>query len=1183
MRPGHREGQQQVEKLLRVITAAASHSGPRHSESMEPSSPLQSQCGDDSHDIELATQAAFDDGLFPRLESVAMERRTENLSKSDIDPQYDKVEDFRNEACDKDMPIKKSTKLTGLRSLLPVAPKKELLFGAAVQVIQARGTSLSAEQSLCDQGQDIDTDRKGSSLGARSDSEHEADPGHSAAASHDSCRDIFNDVKVDPTHDTVQNDSPQRIEPQQVASSLNNKTATSTDVLQVVTNEESRVVVDNRAASPSLLSPDWSKVHYNNDHQFGIQMRCVVKQIPARYVRIPKEQQELLNSDDSWYSNPSGRGTSANLPGQVLARLQAFHQGQQKRRGFSNGNIPASSAEVVTPPNAPRQLNDVEVEPSQCIVNEAVFKDSTVSQSGIGVVGANGDDSDDDSQVSWSDSGHCATSDSQSERSSVAPEETRSSSGTGKKDHDCLSQFHVQADQRVQINTTTTMLHADSPSSSCEEDELEIEAPHHLEDAIMQTSTSQSAYDALRTSRPASQTRGMNGLTFLQVQRTPHAKLSQKANIAVVRTPHARRSCTGQPLSFEKSDPYIPATAGVIAKSQECAVVSQESTESPIAEVKSTQYPTGNSLEHPVETFYHSADTAPTASHETSIEVPRSSLQSLPHHSSSAFPYTDHDDHENRTDRIDHDEGPHSDALPSSQQSFADTEMHDLEDCASDRPKGNGFAIESDSKQTPSSQRSQSTTGSVEPLKRSLSLLAEPAMKSPPKRRRIIPNEDLSQGVQSELKVVDLAEEHRRSFLRNFDDLSTKQRVPQSQDGTFQSSIFTDDPVHIYKTAYPDYTGSLRSIIRVAVYIRRLRSRRTAPHSFLWDDFIRAFDSDYGPYVQKNRSANRRPLEYIQFYNEHVMEPKFLKGIVTAANIDKIFNMHPEDSQEFDRQLTVYSKDAATPSASYAATQSSQRDQREASPTTWAHSPLTKTSSRRNTFKEHTLEHAILTSPELKASMAASPPHRNPFFKTSSQATRKPPSENEPLQHSATNFEEDLELEEMAVTASAKSARTIPWIRSTPSPAQASKRPLSPMLGEPESSESRNVDACADTQPQGPPQDSHAIVQDGESSKIDSHHPQPLVSHATGQGTAILASPAIASQATRSDPPVFLPSNRERRHSHQSVATIPRGLSFEEFCVLAKRNGWKRSKKPNASLSLAVENRRRTMPGRIEP
>lgn len=102
-------------------------------------------------------------------------------------------------------------------------------------------------------------------------------------------------------------------------------------------------------------------------------------------------------------------------------------------------------------------------------------------------------------------------------------------------------------------------------------------------------------------------------------------------------------------------------------------------------------------------------------------------------------------------------------------------------------------------------------------------------------------------------------------------------------------------PYTAFKVAYPDYKGSLNVFLRGAMCVVQLYKKK-ALAQFLYDDFVRVFSTDFLEYV-RTLGDSRRALSAIQFYNENVSKPNYLKGILTRDNINDVPSKYPEESR----------------------------------------------------------------------------------------------------------------------------------------------------------------------------------------------------------------------------------------------------------------------------------------------
>ncbi|KAL2165327.1 hypothetical protein VTH06DRAFT_624 [Thermothelomyces fergusii] len=99
-------------------------------------------------------------------------------------------------------------------------------------------------------------------------------------------------------------------------------------------------------------------------------------------------------------------------------------------------------------------------------------------------------------------------------------------------------------------------------------------------------------------------------------------------------------------------------------------------------------------------------------------------------------------------------------------------------------------------------------------------------------------------------------------------------------------------PYTVFKAAYPDYRGTLGDYLRALLSISSLRKKR-ALAEFLYDDFVRVFSTDYLGYIS-SQEGNSRPLSAVEFYNENVSRPVYLRGVLTKDNIREILGNYSD-------------------------------------------------------------------------------------------------------------------------------------------------------------------------------------------------------------------------------------------------------------------------------------------------
>lgn len=106
-----------------------------------------------------------------------------------------------------------------------------------------------------------------------------------------------------------------------------------------------------------------------------------------------------------------------------------------------------------------------------------------------------------------------------------------------------------------------------------------------------------------------------------------------------------------------------------------------------------------------------------------------------------------------------------------------------------------------------------------------------------------------------------------------------------------------------FKLAYPDYSRSCRDFVIALLSVKQLR-RNKEIHESLYDDFIRAYSSDYFGYVSEcSRKRAKEILPGIQWYNDTVEVVLYSRNIVRKNNLDDFLNTHAEEAHSIRRIL----------------------------------------------------------------------------------------------------------------------------------------------------------------------------------------------------------------------------------------------------------------------------------------
>ncbi|KXH48356.1 hypothetical protein CSIM01_10303 [Colletotrichum simmondsii] len=101
---------------------------------------------------------------------------------------------------------------------------------------------------------------------------------------------------------------------------------------------------------------------------------------------------------------------------------------------------------------------------------------------------------------------------------------------------------------------------------------------------------------------------------------------------------------------------------------------------------------------------------------------------------------------------------------------------------------------------------------------------------------------------------------------------------------------FAQDPLEVFRHAYPSFSGSVGDFVKACFTIKDLRRKRLLP-KWLYDDFIRAFVDGFVPYIQ-TLDDDEEPLSAYQWYVEYVDRPAYQGGVVTRENLYLVFKIY---------------------------------------------------------------------------------------------------------------------------------------------------------------------------------------------------------------------------------------------------------------------------------------------------
>lgn len=136
---------------------------------------------------------------------------------------------------------------------------------------------------------------------------------------------------------------------------------------------------------------------------------------------------------------------------------------------------------------------------------------------------------------------------------------------------------------------------------------------------------------------------------------------------------------------------------------------------------------------------------------------------------------------------------------------------------------------------------------------------------------------------------------------RNPVDQSIPSAMQPSQRLSMPGSART--PYEEYKVAYPDYSENIRKFISACLSVNQLRRDKQLPE-FIYDDFVRAYSSDYLLYVSEcSRKKADKLLPGIQWYNHYVKDMQYTKKLIRKDNLAAILEAHKNEVHSVRRAL----------------------------------------------------------------------------------------------------------------------------------------------------------------------------------------------------------------------------------------------------------------------------------------
>ncbi|KUI60507.1 hypothetical protein VP1G_07695 [Cytospora mali] len=126
---------------------------------------------------------------------------------------------------------------------------------------------------------------------------------------------------------------------------------------------------------------------------------------------------------------------------------------------------------------------------------------------------------------------------------------------------------------------------------------------------------------------------------------------------------------------------------------------------------------------------------------------------------------------------------------------------------------------------------------------------------------------------------------------------STSNNVGRSL-SSIQNTLYARTPYEKFRTAYPDYQESIGIFVSALLNVERLKRDWALPE-FLYDDFVRAFSTNYLQYISMSVITNSdKVLTAVQWYNDRVKHPQYRKTVITKDNIHGMVKAHATEARK---------------------------------------------------------------------------------------------------------------------------------------------------------------------------------------------------------------------------------------------------------------------------------------------
>ena len=111
-----------------------------------------------------------------------------------------------------------------------------------------------------------------------------------------------------------------------------------------------------------------------------------------------------------------------------------------------------------------------------------------------------------------------------------------------------------------------------------------------------------------------------------------------------------------------------------------------------------------------------------------------------------------------------------------------------------------------------------------------------------------------------------------------------------------------------FRKAYPEYRGNEKQFVALCRKIGALVKENRMLHKSLWDDFVIRHQQEYREHLARCAEEAEDPMPYETFYSAEIDEPKFMKRILSPANLKEAISLGTPAQKQSAVQVNPVSK-----------------------------------------------------------------------------------------------------------------------------------------------------------------------------------------------------------------------------------------------------------------------------------